>query len=332
MDTRDPLGHSRFTPQRILGKVRSEIVRSGIVTYLAHRSRFSHSSLVDPSSPLQVSLASHGKRLDVVPFAIESIGRGQLRPSAVTLWVDPGARAQALRIDAIRRQVERGLQIRESQQILGPHTKYYPQVSQSTARQLLVTADDDVLYPRTWLKDLKTAHEETPDLVVCHRAHRLVVRNGRLLPYVEWPAVNDDRPHPTVFPAGVSGVLYPTAVQDALAAAGSDFLRYAPRADDIWLHFVITSSGFLARQVRDRGSLFLTVPRSQTQALLRHNVLEGGNDQQLAELYDGGPGSVLLPVFEMSPGAGDGAVRSTVGGRRPHGNRPHENRVPDEIS
>jgi hypothetical protein len=279
------------------GKVRRDVVRAGLVLELVRRGR-AGAPLTDDHSPLEISLTSHGARLTHVPLAIESIARGGMLPAALTLWVDPGAGDCALRIPRLRRQVERGLRIRESSQALGPHTKYFPHLSRDGARRLLVTADDDVLYPRNWLSDLWKAHQATPDNVVCHRAHRFSVREGRVLPYRHWPPVDDIRPHPTVFPTGVNGVLYPEMVQGAILDAGLEFLRYAPTADDVWLHFVTISRGFSARQVANENRLFPAVPLSQRSSLVLDNLGRSGNDAQIDALYGAEPGAELLPLLQ----------------------------------
>ena len=43
---------------------------------------------------------------------------------------------------------------------------------------MIVTADDDTLYPEDWLKNLINVHNNYPNCVVCYRAHEITKENG----------------------------------------------------------------------------------------------------------------------------------------------------------
>ena len=105
-----------------------------------------------PGGPV-VSLTSFGKRIDSVYLAIESIARGSTLPSELILWLDDETRYNSLP-STLERLARRGLTIKLSKNY-GPHTKYYPYISSQHEFSLpLVTADDDIIYPRDWLHNL----------------------------------------------------------------------------------------------------------------------------------------------------------------------------------
>ncbi|WP_306893047.1 hypothetical protein [Agromyces albus] len=119
-----------------------------------------------------MSLTTHGDRVRRVHLTIETIGRGTVKPSEIFLWLDePEVVARPPR--TIKRLQRRGLSLRLSKNF-GPHTKYYPYLlAHDSFDRPLVTADDDMLYPFTWLAGLADASKVHPDEVLCYRARRV---------------------------------------------------------------------------------------------------------------------------------------------------------------
>lgn len=187
--------------------------------------------------PVDVSLTSFGPRLRrSVWKTLETIGRGSVRPRRVILWLDETQRPANL-----RRLERRGLEIRLCADY-GPHKKYFPYVTTQSLDVPLVTADDDVFYPRNWLAELVAAQQ--PGTVVCHRAR--IRTDG---PYASWPMCDTTEASDRVFATGVGGVLYPPSLLPVLRDRGTDFLQICPRADDFWLHYAAVAAGLSVRQV-----------------------------------------------------------------------------------
>ena len=231
-----------------------------------------------------ISMTTHGKRLNKVFYAIESLARGTVRVPIV-LWLDapdfdrPWPRS-------LRRLVKRGLQVRCSDGLYGPHTKYWPMFREVHGTDKRVaTADDDIIYPIWWLDRLVETQSHRPEVVVCYRAHRVEMRDGEMLPYAKWGSVDNCRPSYLHFATGVSGVLYPTVAIDALVAAGDEFQEVTPKADDIWLHAVEIRNGIKVRQVFGYSRNFAVVPSTQLNGLIMLNLLRGGNDAQMQQVY-----------------------------------------------
>lgn len=243
-------------------------------------------SVVDPRVPVVVSLTSYGDRLRRAHVTIESIARGSVRPGRLVLWLDPDEDATALPLP-LRRLERRGLEVRNSPWDVGPHKKYLPVVCAPARPALpLVTADDDVIYPRRWLAELVTGARRTPDLVIAHRVRDLVLDDsGAIAPYNSWPMARGTAPAFRRFPTGSGGTLYPVAVQLRLRELGLGFTTCCPRADDLWLHHTVITSGIRARQVRCRSRTFLEVPGTQVHALNHENTGRNANDVQIRSTY-----------------------------------------------
>lgn len=260
------------------------LVRPWWMQRLARRNLESRESLLDPAGPV-VSLTSFGPRLASVHYTIESIGAGTLKPSRLVLWLEHDLIEAGLP-EALQRLQARGLEVRGTEDY-GPHKKYLPQVlSEPHPTRPLVTADDDVLYPRDWLAELMRAHERMPEVIVCFRAHRIAFdEQGQLLPYAQWPPCEDTRPDHRHFLTGVSGVLYPVRMQLALRERGLAFQTCCPRADDIWLNATALRTGVPVAQITPVGRTFFEIPGTRSNGLARGNVQGGGNDAQLRATF-----------------------------------------------
>jgi len=232
-----------------------------------------------------VSLTSHGSRIATAFATVESIGLGSVRPRRIVLWLDSEGDVTQLD-ERLRRLVARGLEVRLTDN-LGPHTKYFPYVDQLwDGSSPLVTADDDILYPTSWLSRLVRAQRDYPDTVNCHRAWTVGVgEDGALLPYSTWAACSTSRPGSRTFATGVSGVIYPPGMLRMLRDRKLEFTTKCPRADDVWLHYVAVENDIPIRQIRPRGRHFPVVVSAQVVKLQQDNITGLGNDRQIQATY-----------------------------------------------
>jgi hypothetical protein len=252
------------------------------LAWLALRSRIVRSSIIAAGGPV-VSLTTHGTRVADVHLAIESIARGHLRPGRVLLWLDNPA-ALANLPASLQRLVARGLEIRLCENF-GPHTKYYPYLESERLDQPLVTADDDVIYPRAWLRALAAHHARHPGDVVCHRAREIRFDGDALATYLHWPVCRSTEASVRHLATGVSGVLYPVSLQQVLKQAGRAFRDCCPQCDDLWLHVIAVRAGFRIRQISAEPAHYPSIPDSQACALHLTNLGEGQNDVQALATY-----------------------------------------------
>jgi len=268
----------------IVGAVRARAVGLLAVPTYAVMNRVSRRRVVADGVPVVVSLTTFGRRTGSVHYALESIARGSTRPGRLILWLDD-ATLVATPPPALARLVRRGLELRATPDY-GSHKKYYPYVVSVASHELpLVTADDDVSYPRWWLERLLAAHHSDTSSVWCYRARQVEIsEDGAFRPYASWPRRHGTAASHLVLPTGTSGVLYPPALLDALRDEGDGFLEQAPRADDLWLHVIALRHGVPARQALDRARHFPLFPHDQARSLSVANQ-GGGNDTVLRHLY-----------------------------------------------
>lgn len=242
-------------------------------------------SPVTGHAPVDLCITSYGERLEVVAYAIESLAQGDIRPRRLILWIsdedfDPQSDPM------LRRLMARGLEVLRCDNF-GPHKKWYPYASGQAGGEVrpLVVADDDILYPRMWLKDLCAAWSPEETTVRGYRGHFMELDgDGEILPYRLWPRAQTTHGEDhRVFLTSGAGTIMPPALLAEMMSQGERFMEASPRADDVWLN-VSAIRGGLRRSVIDSSHIrCVTFPRTQQNALHQTNFAENGNDVQLSQ-------------------------------------------------
>jgi len=280
------------------------------VRWLGRQNRTARKPIVAPSGPI-ISLTTCGKRIRTVHLTLESIANGHILPSRIILWLD-NADAFRNRPRSLHRLEERGLEIKLTHNY-GPHTKYYPFLeSTDTFEVPLVTADDDVLYPKSWLGGLVSSFNRNCTVISCYRAHEIKIANRTIAPYRSWGPCRSVEPSFLHFATGSYGCIYPPRFLRALKAAGDEFQHCCPRADDVWLHANAIRAHFKIAQIRSYHLNFPFSPGTQDVGLFHSNVDLGENDVQISNTYKPADIAVLqsqstqnlsLRIRERSPRA-----------------------------
>jgi hypothetical protein len=152
----------------------------------------------------------------------------------------------------------------------------------------IVTADDDVYYPRYWLQSLLNSIGVEENMVKAYRGHVISFdRDGIVQPYKKWSLADCcNVSGNNLLPTGVSGVCYPLS---SLIGVNNRkiFLKLAPTADDLWLKFITTQNGFRTCLVGSSSVHFVPVLSSifgHRKGLERINVFEDENTKAFNRL------------------------------------------------
>ncbi|HEY8567769.1 hypothetical protein [Microbulbifer sp.] len=247
----------------------------------------------DKEHHIVVSLTSFDKRIDNVVYTVESLFQQWVRADVIALWLSKEQFPDGQLPESLVRQQQRGLQVFYVED-LGPYTKYFYAFSQFP-ESLVITVDDDTLYPPDMIDQLYRAWLRNPSWIHCHRAHFMRrSKQGKLLPYDDWVSDwslqdSDSEPSPLVFPTGVGGVLYFPGSLHPDAFDKEKFLKLCPKADDVWLKAMSLLQGTPCSRLPDSRSWsarYLTVSGTQEAALKRENWRKrGGNDCKIRDVF-----------------------------------------------
>lgn len=117
----------------------------------------------------------------------------------------------------------------------GSYRKLVPLIETVGEEDLVVTADDDMLYSNQWLSRIVKEAGKYPDLLVCGGARR-IKKNifGRVQNYLGWPLCITSETAMDLIPLSGFGAAYRKKLVDLNFITDAAFREYAPTADDLW--------------------------------------------------------------------------------------------------
>lgn len=234
-----------------------------------------------------VSLTTYPARINEVYYCLHSLLRQTVQPYKTILWLakEQFPREEQSVPKRILKLRKYGLEIRFCSDFRS-YKKILPTIEKYRDK-VIVTADDDALYPEDWLENLISESEKYPDCVVCYRAHEMRFDDNRIYPYSQWNGLSKDvkGPSKSLVPIGVGGVLYPIYYFDGIDADYEVIKQFAPTTDDIWLKVIGIKKGISAVKVNKNSKEWFTVHGSQKSSLRSINVDESNaNDLALRNL------------------------------------------------
>ena len=239
----------------------------------------------DENGEIIVSLTSFPARIGKVWITISTLMNQSLKPKRIVLWLAeeqfPG-KEKDLPGKLIRLK-ERGLEIKFSDD-LKPHKKYYYTMKENP-EDVVVTADDDMLYPENMLEQLWVAHKKYPDTVVCQFAHRITLNEqGNIKPYQEWESCYGEstKPDIRILPVGCGGVLYPPHCLDERVFNKEYIKELCPQMDDLWLKSMALLKGTKAAICNEGSQIYFDMTGTRRSGLQHENAGQNKNDKAMA--------------------------------------------------
>ena len=153
---------------------------------------------------------------------------------------------------------------------------------------IVVTADDDVIYPRDWLRSLYQSYLEFPNAASARRVHK-ISRNieGNALPYQTWVKGYQLELNPSMelMATGVGGILYPPGIFKQMKNVFDESLikDVCLGADDVWLKFIEKKNGINVRWVPSRFAhpYIIEDDALEKTGLMNKNVAMNLNDEYI---------------------------------------------------
>lgn len=236
-----------------------------------------------------ISITSYGIRVQTVHHTILSLLCQSVLPKKIILWLAEDEFNLAELPKSLVALQQYGLEIVFCQDIrsykkLIPTLKTYPNTT-------IVTFDDDIIYPVDHLEKLLVTHKQFPEVVICHRAHRIIKdEQGQVVDYLKWQFdVAEHLPAKDIFPVGIGGVLYPANCFDEEVLNDTAFMNLAPSADDLWFKTMTIKHGTLAKVIDNPMPYldYLQIPLTQAQSLWQNN--QANNSVQLQAILKAYP-------------------------------------------
>lgn len=237
---------------------------------------------------ITISLTSHSFRVDKVHLTIQSLMDQELKADRIVLYLGESEFNESKIPNDLKIMVDRGLTI-EYQKDIGPYTKLVPALRQYP-NDLIVTVDDDLIYPRSFLRKLYEAYIKEPQFIHCYRMHYMRFDgNGKIDNYRNWDLESSvTEPGFLVFPTGVGGVLYPPNSLNDEVLNEEAFLNLAPGADDVWFKAMSLLNGVKCKKIDSdimNHNNSITIRSTQEIGLYHQNLINDKNDKKIDNVF-----------------------------------------------
>ena len=249
---------------------------------LTNLSRKNQLSMNKKDSKIIVSLTTFPARIDRIWIVIECMLRQTRPPDRVILWLSKEQfnGLQSLPKNLLKLQ-KRGLEIEFCEEDLRSHKKYFYNIKKYP-NDVLITVDDDFIYPSSLIEELIKSHLKFPQAICCLRAVQMKIKDNEVLPYNQWEYVykKSDPSFKLFFTSGGGTLFPPNSLHDEVLNKNI-FLDYCKYADDVWLNLM--SQMNYTKIVKSSSNYDISIPlyiRGNT-TLASINVEDGLNDEQL---------------------------------------------------
>lgn len=264
------------------------IVRSEIIIHEIKRSALfgAQESLLNNkqrNEKIIISFTSIKSRINSVYLVVESIAQQTIKPDKIVLWLSKKDFNETNLPITLKQMIQRGLEVRYVEDI-GPHTKLLFALKEFE-NHLIITIDDDIIYPIDLIENLYNTHKNYPKAICCNAAMLIKKdKKGNFLPYNKWPTITDRfMISDYLLPLGVDGVLYPPCSLDDLVFEKNLIKILCPKADDIWFKVMSLKKGtenILTGAYPDFSNYFIPLDTSYIHALAQENIFKNLNDIQ----------------------------------------------------
>ena len=278
------------------GRLYALLIRNLMPIYYKLKAKFTHKNKpTNNSIQVIVSLTSYPGRINIVWQSIESILHQTFKPSKVILWLATDQIPNTNHLpSSLKRLMKRGLLI-EFREDIRPHKKYYYAMKEYPD-SIIITIDDDVLYPSDMIKNFVDFHHRYPYSVICNGTRLIKSDENGFAKYKEWKNWHateiESIPRYDILPLGVMGVLYPPKSLNERVFDVDLIRRLCLNADDLWLKAMAIKQKTTSVLTNSYSRPFIEIQNSQATSLMATNVTQNQNDKQVAAINN------ELGVFE----------------------------------
>ena len=252
-----------------------------------HLKKLSKFGLTDSSIPeVVISFTTYPARIRTVGQTITTLIKQNYPYKFIVLWLADSQfpnKEKDLPEDIIE-LIKHGSLVVDWYKDIRSYKKLIPSLKKY-GNEILVTVDDDLLYPEDMIERLILAYQKNPNYIHTLRAHGIVLDSlFNFRPYNKWiNPLNNSSPSFFNFLTGGAGCLYPPNTLSKRVFDVNKIQKLCPLADDIWFWANAVIKGTKINLVTPTIGTLKYVPGSQDagETLWKTNVLKNQNDKQL---------------------------------------------------
>ena len=239
---------------------------------------------------ITASLTSFPARIEHVYLAIKSLMVQSLKPDRIILWLANEQFPDHVLPKNLTDLEKHGLEIKWCDDLYG-HKKYYYCIKEQKENEVVITFDDDIIYPIDCIKRLIKKHRQFPNCLVCERAQSIIYNNGEVENPGKWDVISNvgvKTPSYSLNPSPGGGCLIPYGAFYKDTYNKEIICKLAYKNDDLWYMFMVAQNGVRTIKTRKYHKIFSLIEGSQTVQMATENVVGNKNVEimkLLAENY-----------------------------------------------
>ncbi len=232
-----------------------------------------------------VSLTSFKERLPYIEPTLRSLLVQTIKPNRIVLWYS--CRREDFPEEILKYE-NKGIEFVHVDEDIKGHKKYY-YAMREFPDYIVVTVDDDTVYPRDFLEKLYDSYRKYPNEVSALRVHKMTYdRDNRIQPYLKWRLdwTREHKPSHDLVAIGNGGILYPPYFMDKTKIDIADIKNRCLNADDIWLKYVEYKNNIMVVKARYDHYWISDVHEAQKASLSDQNIMNNKNDEYIRSLME----------------------------------------------
>ena len=192
-----------------------------------------------------VSFTTTSSRIKYINQMVRSLYQQSMVPNEIYMWIskEPFLHDEGIPPEEIPKKLQKlanfedsHFNIRYTENVAG-YRKLLPILEENKNRDdvVIITADDDIIYPERWLENLYQQFIKDNCIIACRARKITYSEDGTLIPYESWPLLNswDYHKELQLCPTGNAGVLYlPAFFDDRIF--DPVFKTLSPTRADFW--------------------------------------------------------------------------------------------------
>lgn len=235
----------------------------------------------DLSNEFVVTLATYPKRLKYLELTLQSILLQQWHETVAifVVYEECDSRTYA---KIAEKYAKYNVHFISNNKSLRSYNKYYVASLGATCDIKLITADDDINYPRNWLMNLIELHRLHPGYIIGLRGAEVPRNSSEMRQYLNWKPVQREISGRRVMLNSGAGILFPPNVLKDFLKDEANIVNQFGTSDDIYLWYYLYTNGFYF--ICSHSHEIVNWPRSQRESLWKVNVGQKQNDLAIANL------------------------------------------------
>ena len=236
-----------------------------------------------------VSLTSFPARISYVHLAIKSLMLQSYKPDRIILWLAEEQFPDKQLPKALTDLCAYGLEIKYGENLYG-HKKYFYALQQQKEDELVITYDDDLIYPPNSIKRAVETHLKYPSAIVCNRAQALAYdKKGEIKNPGRWDTLSSEGVKKNSYklcPSTGGGCLYPYGALHEDARNVMLIQELALKGDDLWIMFMANEKGTPIVKTRKYHRPFSPICNTQSIQLATDNLINNAYFDMLEGLIN----------------------------------------------